>query len=151
MRKPFKYAVLLFCAIILTHTVGCGAKSFDYQTQGDEMMPGPGVFSGDDGEFTLYKSKAPPADEAAGKATAPSTRETDAGAAVPSTAATESQIPPAYKEFLEFQAWKQEKADFESFQEWKESKEGAVEYQEFLEWKRWQEYRQWQEQQKKSN
>lgn len=33
---------------------GGGAKPFDYQPAADEMKPGPGLFSGADGEFVIY-------------------------------------------------------------------------------------------------
>ena len=34
---------------------GCGGESWTYQTD-RELKPGPGVFSGEDGEFSLIKS-----------------------------------------------------------------------------------------------
>jgi hypothetical protein len=144
MRQPFLHYVLFFCILTFFSTLGCGAQSFNYQKEGDEMMEGGGVFSGDDGEFTLYQSKDAPADKAAEEPAAPPSAETAEGAAATTT--TDNQIPPEYKEFLEFQAWKKEKADFENFQEWKQSKDGADEYQEFLEWKRWRDYQKWQQQ-----
>ena len=34
---------------------GCGGESWTYQTD-RELKPGPGIFSGEDGEFALIKS-----------------------------------------------------------------------------------------------
>lgn len=49
--KTARFAVLLLSLVIL----GCeGGKPFDPPTAGD-IPPGPGLFSGKDGEFTLYR------------------------------------------------------------------------------------------------
>ena len=50
----FTRAGLLVTVVALT-LGGCGVvKPFDYQATADEMKPGPGLFSGDDGAFVLY-------------------------------------------------------------------------------------------------
>ena len=47
-------AGLLVTVVALTLSA-CGAvKSFDYQPTADEMKPGSGLFSGDDGAFEIY-------------------------------------------------------------------------------------------------
>lgn len=49
-----KSVVVVLAALVLA---ACGsAKPFDYQPTADEMMPGGGLFSGDDGEFVIYGS-----------------------------------------------------------------------------------------------
>jgi hypothetical protein len=35
---------------------GCGGKNFDY-TDSNEIKPGPGLFSGEDGVFTIIKKE----------------------------------------------------------------------------------------------
>ncbi len=48
--------VIHLSVMTLLSLVGCGGKSFDYHS-GNEIPEGPGVFSGQDGEFTIYDSK----------------------------------------------------------------------------------------------
>ena len=43
-------------AFILLLT-GCNAKPYDYQPTAGEMKEGPGAFTGEDGELTIYDSK----------------------------------------------------------------------------------------------
>ena len=150
MGNLLQGAGLIWMAFTLAGIFGCGAKSYDYHPH-HEIPEGPGVFSGDDGAFPIYKSKDATADDATGETAATPSAQKVADANAPAVTGTENQVPADYKEFLEYQAWRQEKDDFENFQEWKQSKEGAREYQEFLEWKRWQEYRRWQDQQNKNN
>jgi len=129
---------------------GCGGKPFVYNPP-SEIPEGPGVLSGEDGEFTLYDSKSKKGGKRS-KATA------EAGAPVAETSGTEKTggavaageiIPDSkeYREFQDFQEWKKDKSEFKDFQEWKKSKQGAKEYQEFQEWKKWKEFKKWQENQ----
>lgn len=141
MRNSVISVVLAVCVAALVGTYGCGSKPYNYHP-GNEIPEGPGLFSEDDGEFTIYKSKPTPTRDGGGAAAAAAAE----GAAAAAEAEPDSQAA-ANQEFQEFQAWKKEAAEFEAFQEWKESAEGSVEYQEFLEWKRWQEYKQWRNQQ----
>jgi len=131
--------------------LSCGGKSFDYHS-GNEIPEGQGVFSGEDGEFTIYDSKSgwlgenSEKAEGAGRQDAQNTGDTKAvGATVP--AGETSMETDEYKEFQEFQRWKQEKKEFEEFQKWKQSEQGSQEYQEFLEWKEWKEFKKWQDNQ----
>ncbi len=129
----------MLIAVFLTVTAlasitGCGGQSFDYHSD-NEIPEGPGLFSKEKGQFTVYSSNSGQADGNV------ATTE-----AAPAAAAAASERA----DFEAFQQWKKEQSEFEAFQEWKQSKQGAKEYQEFLEWQRWREYRQWQEQQKKN-
>ena len=54
MRRPvvfFQTIVLIICLLLS----GCGGESYTYQSD-RELKPGPGLFSGKDGEFTLIGS-----------------------------------------------------------------------------------------------
>ncbi len=132
-------------SIALLALPGCGGKPFVYNPP-SEIPEGPGVLSGEDGEFTIYDSKS---DKGGKKSKA--TAETDVPAAEKTDAAVAAgdKMPDSkeYLEFQEFQEWKKDKREFKEFQEWKKSKQGAKEYQEFLEWKKWKEFKKWQENQ----
>ncbi|MEE8274599.1 MAG: hypothetical protein V3R88_07995 [Alphaproteobacteria bacterium] len=48
-----KGLIVVLAVLVLA---ACGtAKPFDYQPTADEMKPGGGLFSGDDGEFVIYQ------------------------------------------------------------------------------------------------
>jgi len=136
--------------IALLALPGCGGKPFVYNPP-SEIPDGPGVFSGEDGEFTLYDSKSGKVgkkSKAAVETVAPTAEISGAektGAAV--AAGEKMQDSRGYLEFQEFQEWKKDKREFKVFQEWKKSKQGAKEYQEFQEWKKWKEFKKWQENQ----
>ncbi len=52
-RRLTKGLIVALVALVLA---ACGgAKPFDYQPTADEMKPGGGLFSGDDGEFVIYR------------------------------------------------------------------------------------------------
>ncbi len=45
----------LIVVLVALGLAACGsAKRFDYQATADEMRPGPGLFSGEDGEFVIF-------------------------------------------------------------------------------------------------
>ncbi len=134
MKKPIALISTLALALLL----GCAQpKPFKYHP-GNEIPEGPGLFSKEKGEFTLYDSNK--------QAAAPQPQATGAAAPAPTMTA-----PPADStEFQQFQAWKKEQQDFEAFQEWKKSETGSREYEEFQEWKRWKAYSEWMESQKKT-
>ena len=45
----------LVVALVALGLAACGnVKRFDYEPVADEMKPGAGLFSGDDGEFVIY-------------------------------------------------------------------------------------------------
>jgi hypothetical protein len=118
--------------------MGCAkTKPFDYHPD-TEIPQGPGVFSKEKGEFTVYDSN---------KKQQPPAQQEQTVSATPGTAKT----PEDNDSFLQFQEWKKDQAEFEAFQEWKRSQQGSHEYQEFQEWKRWREYKRWNDEQKKSN
>jgi hypothetical protein len=49
---------LWLVAMVLALTgCGCGSQSFEYHAA-DDPPPGPGLFSGTDGTFTIYQNKA---------------------------------------------------------------------------------------------
>ena len=120
---------------------GCGGKSFEYHS-GNEIPEGPGVISGEDGEFTVYdsnaasKKKDPAAKAKAGPGDVePST--------VTGTAAAPAVQTEEASEYQEFQQWKKDQAAYEEFQQWKQSEKGSQEYREFQEWQKWREYKKW--------
>jgi hypothetical protein len=109
-----KILLIGFALIVL---VGCAGQPLEYDAA-DEIPSGPGVLSGKDGEFTLYRSK----------------EEKDSG-----TAADNSEA----KEFRELQEWKKEAKEFKEFQEWKKTMQGSDESREFLEWRKWKKFKEW--------
>lgn len=127
------HASVFLMAFVIAALFGCAGRPFDYHS-GNEIPEGPGVFSGEDGEVTLFSTGS-------GN---PAAEKRPAGEE-PVTADEE------YREFQEFQQWKEEKAEFEEFRKWKKSREGSAEYREFQEWQRWQEFRRWQQEQQKGN
>jgi len=156
---------LLWIGLALVVLTGCGAKGrpAEFKQTAGEMKEGPGVFTGETGEFTVYDSKK---EEGFWKQTKGNSEEAseepgkDAKAAAdkpPAVAQTqvaagktsqESQVTPeAARDFQEFQEWKQEQKEFQKFQEWKKTSKGAAEYKEFLEWKEWKSYQEWKKQQ----
>jgi hypothetical protein len=94
---------ILFSGMALIVLVGCAGKPIEYDAA-DEIPTGPGVLSGKDGEFTLYRSKEK--------------KDSD-------TAADNSEA----KEFKEFQEWKktmqgsEEYREFLEWRKWKKFKE----------------------------
>ena len=44
--------ILIVCVLVLGLAACAGGEAFDY-TPGDETPAGPGLFSGEDGEFSL--------------------------------------------------------------------------------------------------
>ena len=146
MGQPWHFCRIfwIFIGIVLFTAVGCGGKSFD-PTPPDDMKPGPGVFSGEKGEFTVYDSKATARDKEAAAASESDSRKAEPSGSAAAGAAAQSDEA---REFEEFQRWKQDKAAFEEFQRWKQSEQGSQEYREFQEWQKWREYKKWQEGQK---
>ncbi len=140
MKKSIAPILILVTAVLLVS--GCAQpKPFKYHS-GTEIPEGPGLFSKEKGEFTLYDSNKQAANPAAQQAPQPS------GMATPGSAPAVTAPPTDGKEFQQFQDWKKEQQEFEAFQEWKNSNQGSREYQEFQEWKRWKAYMQWMESQK---
>lgn len=138
----------VLACIALVMIAGCNGKSFEYVNE-NEIPPGPGVFTGEKGEWTIYNSdakKEPGQKSAAAESDDPAKNTTAAGGSAAVTAAED----PETREFKQFQEWKKEQQDFRAFQEWKKSKQGAREYREFLEWQQWKAYKQWQESQNKT-
>ena len=129
-----KNLALLTCLAIMALT-GCNAKPYDYQPTADEMKQGPGVFTGEDGELTVYDSKKGgifPKESGAkdtGTSSDKSGQTTEAAGAGVTTAAAQSATGAAkkpdkageFQEFQEFQQWQQEKAKFHEYQQWKKS------------------------------
>ncbi len=146
MRTNRLIAITISLAAMMVWMIaGCGGRSFEY-TPPDEIKPGPGVFSGEEGEFTLYNSK-----NGAGKkktttdAQSPKAAEATIGASAAASSDTDTA------EFQEFQQWKNEKKAFEEFQRWKKSAQGSKEYREFQQWQKWREYENWKKSQQTGN
>jgi hypothetical protein len=143
-------------ALVLAVLMGCGGKPAEFKQTAGEMKEGPGVFTGEEGEFAVYDSKkggpfwkqSKENPEGASKETgkvAPATSDQTSEVSPPQVAADdrskESDVTPeAAREFQEFQEWKKEQQEFREFQEWKKTSKGAAEYREFLEWKEWKSY-----------
>ena len=148
----FWLALAVFCAFAL---LGCGAKGqpAEFNQTAGEMKEGPGVFTGESGEFTVYDSKkggpfweqsqkeAQKSPGASGTEPQASSGKTAvvAGETVPERPVSDEEA----REFQEFQEWKREKKEFQEFREWKESKKGSAEYQEFREWQEFKSYQEW--------
>ena len=118
-----------------------------------EMKSGPGLFTGEDGELTLYDSKGGGLLQKKGEAEAakPSAEKTAttsesagmaAGAAAGSQASSQSDQSPAkpqdFQEFQEFQQWQKEKSQFHEYQQWKKSAPGSTDFKEFQDYQQWQ-------------
>ncbi len=62
MPRTLRVIILVLSVVFFT---GCAnVKPFDYQPTADEIKPGPGLLSGEDGEFVIWSlsstaSKAP--------------------------------------------------------------------------------------------
>ena len=106
--------------ILASMMVGCGGKSFEYHS-GNEIPEGPGVLSGEDGEFTVYDSKKAAKDKEASaeSKSGPQAAEVPAGAGAAAAAAGQT--------------------------------DEAREYQEVQQWQQWREYKKWQERQQPAN
>lgn len=52
IKRHFIYLQAVFFAACLIMLSGCGGEQWTYQTD-RELKPGPGLFSGKDGEFNL--------------------------------------------------------------------------------------------------
>ncbi len=149
------FGIVLAAALI----IGCGAKGrpAEFEQTAGEMKEGPGVFTGEEGEFTIYDSKKgggfwkrqqEKSEEASEEAQAASSKPSETTRVATDQTSKEPQVTPeAAKEFQEFQEWKKEQKSFQEFQEWKKSAKGKAEYQEFLEWKEWKAYQEWKKQQ----
>ena len=131
--KKWKFLVV---SVVLSAAVGCaGGKAYDYQPTADEMKPGPGVFTGESGELTVYDSKKgglfPKEDPP--KAETP----TAAAAHAEPQSTDSSEETQEFQEFQEYQQWKKERQEFHEYQEWKKSAKGSAEFQEFQEYQQW--------------
>jgi hypothetical protein len=156
------FLVICLVAAIL---IGCGAKPGEFKQTAGEMKEGPGVLTGEEGEFAIYDSKKggpfwkhskEKSEEAAKEESETAGKETSATSDEPSkttqvaagqTSKAPDVTPEAAREFQQFQEWKKEQKEFQQFQEWKKTSKGAAEYREFLEWKEWKSYQEWKKRQ----
>jgi hypothetical protein len=101
----------LMISLVLIALLGCNAKPFDYKPTGGEMKEGPGVFTGESGELTVYDSKKGglfPKDadaksaDASGEKTAQTAEAEGTAAAAP---AGSREKAAEFQEFQEFQQW----------------------------------------------
>ena len=117
--------MFLAAGLVIVTLVGCHAKPYDYEPTAGEMKPGAGVFSGEDGELTIYDSKKAgvfPKDSnaEASETSAEKSEETSEAAGAAAAAAAGSQaaflsgLPQDkaqdFQEFQQFQQWQIEKA-----------------------------------------
>ena len=57
MPRTLRVIILVLSGVFFA---GCAnVKPFDYQPTADEIKPGPGLLSDENGEFVIYSSKAP--------------------------------------------------------------------------------------------
>ena len=156
-------SALLWIGLAAALLIGCGAKGqpAEFEQTAGEMKEGPGVFTGEEGEFTIYDSKKgggfwKQQQEKSVEASKETGKEAPAASGKPSettrvaadqTSQKAQVTPEEAKEFQEFQEWKKEQQSFKEFREWKKSEKGKAEYQEFLEWKEWKAYQEWKKQQ----
>ena len=162
---------VLATGLVLSALVGCHAKPYDYEPTAGEMKAGPGVFTGESGELTIYDSKK---GHLLGKESAETSSEKTADASAEATAAAGTQAGSGSaitseeaREFQEFQQWKKEKEqfhiyqqwkktdkdsaefkEFQEFQEWKKNAKGSADLKEFREWKEFKAYQEWKKNQK---
>lgn len=150
---------ILWVVVIALGLTGCGSegKPYDYKPTAGEMKEGPGVFTGESGEFTVYDSKKggvfwkqsqeqqPGTAGASGTETPASSAESGTNPPVANVEAAEGSpiTPEEAREYQEFQEWKNEKRAFQEFQEWKKSAAGSAEYKEFREWQEFKTYQEW--------
>lgn len=140
--KTIHTCISIVVLVVASLVVGCASsKPFDYHS-GNEIPKGPGLFSKDEGEFTIYSSKKKQA-EAAQKPPEQAAGE---------VSATSSENAPVEKteEFQQFKKWQEEQKEYEAFQQWKQSPQNAKEYEEFQQWQRWKAYQEWQKAQQKA-
>jgi hypothetical protein len=106
--------------IAVAAATACGGKAFQYRSQ-NEIPPGPGLLSGEEGAFVLHRAPQAQTVPAGGQATAPSAAD-DAATRGGSDAAAADREFEAYRQYLRAKA------------------EGSAEYREFLEWLEWKAY-----------
>ncbi len=131
--KNWKFLVL---GVVLTAAVGCAdGKAYDYQPTAGEMKPGPGAFTGESGELTVYDSKEgglfPKEGDQKSEMAAATAAQADKSSKDSSEAAQD------FQDFQEFQQWKNEKQEFREYQEWKKSAKGSADFKEFKEYQKW--------------
>ncbi len=59
MQRGLNHFCRLLVAAATVCVIGCGGQPFDYNP-GTEIPEGPGLFSGEDGEFSVYQSPSTP-------------------------------------------------------------------------------------------
>ena len=127
-KLKLNFRRLLAAGLFLSAMAGCQVTPDEKQLDEwknlegpGEMKPGPGLFSGQDGELTLYDSKKGGLLQKKGEAEAakPATEKTAQtnAAAGAATAAGTSDEGQEFQEFQEYQQWKKEKQEFHEYQE----------------------------------
>ena len=116
---PNKPGILLLAPyLLLTACATAPSQKGDFVVYGEEPE-GPGLISGDSGEFVLFKQDGRQAD-----------------------AADDSARPGGQPQPLSAEEWQ----EFEAFKRWLEAREtDSNSYQEFLQWRQFEAYKQWQE------
>ncbi len=151
--------MLLSAGLLIFALAGCNAKPYDYEPTAGEMKPGPGAFTGESGELTIYDSKKGgllPKETAETSSEKTTDASVETATAAGSQSGTETTITPEEaREFQEFQQWKKEKEQFHEYQQWKKSDKGSAEFKEFQEYRQWKktakdsadlkEFREWKE------
>ena len=151
--------MVLAAGLVLFALFGCHAKPYDYEPTADEMKAGPGVFTGESGELTVYDSKKgglfpKESTETSSEKTADTSAEATAAAGT-LTGTERAVTSEEAREFQQFQQWKKEKDQFHNYQQWKRSDKGSAEFKEFQEYQEWKktakgpadlkEFREWKE------
>jgi hypothetical protein len=147
LKNIINCGLVLAAGWLLFALAGCHAKPYDYQPTAGEMKEGAGVFSGEDGELTIYDSKkggAFPKDsdakpsETAGEKIAQTSEAAAGSQAVAQQPANTPAGARDYQEFQEFQQWQKEKDQFHEYREWKKSAKGSTDFKEYQEYQQWQ-------------
>ena len=148
-----KYWMFLAGGVVIFALVGCSATPDEKQLQEwrdlegpGEMKPGPGLFSGEDGKFTLYSSTKGGVLPKEGKAEAAqtSTRQTAETTEPTGAAAAAAEGPQAAaQQPAKTSATARDYQKFQEYQQWQKGARSAAEYKEFLEWKEFKAYQEW--------
>ncbi len=133
------YSKWIVSVLMLVTVLGCSGVAFEPDAPG-EMSSGPGVFTKESGEFTLYSSEkgeqqgsAPASGSDAEKALTSETEVRETAAGQPAAASAIPSSASGAGDYKEFELWKE-------YQEWKRSNPDT---QDFEDWKKWKEYQEW--------
>ena len=141
--KP-QYRMALLISLAIMALLGCNAKPYDYQPTAGEMKEGPGVLTGEDGQFTIYDSKKGGAFPKNSDAKA---AETSDEKTAQTTAAREQRLqrrpvqrakPVNSRNFRSSSNGSRKKRSSTNTSSGRQSSEGSADFKEFQEYQQWQ-------------